>query len=138
MMAADWYAPAVLERAADLIATVGWCQGVSGLNTRGETIDPNDHDDGDVVAAWSIVSAIGGAILALGLPDIHTPEDQAIAALALSLIPRGELTLEDHDPLEPDQVQDAWLHALNDWNDVDGRTREQVVAALRNAALLGP
>lgn len=138
-MTDNWAGSTVLLRAADLIETVGWAQGVSGGRDAegGAVYAGNDPDDPDVIAAaWAPTGAIDEAAIILLGDDFSLGSDQAIAALGLSMTRDGHLSPSTET--DPDQLQDAWLNAIVEWNDEAGRTAAQVIDVLRRAAQLGP
>lgn len=138
-MSDNWAGSAVLYRAADLIETVGWAQGVTGgRDADGLAVYPgNDPGEPDVIAAaWAPIGAIEEAAMILLGDSFSLGSDQAIAALAPSMTRDGHLS--PRTETDPDQLQDAWLNAIVDWNDEARRTAAQVIDALKRAALLGP
>lgn len=99
----------VLLRAADLIESKGWCKDFSALDADLNEVDPWS----DSACVFCAVGAIE-SVAANGYADFDglTLSNGAIDRLSRALGARNVIR----------------------WNDEDGRTQEEVVAALRKAA----
>jgi hypothetical protein len=98
--------PAVLRAAADLIEPEGrWTQEVQARDASGEECGVLDDD----AVCWCIY----GALWHFGIP-VYGPEADAVETPLIQVIGADQ--------------------GIDQWNDVDGRTQAEVVAALRKAA----
>lgn len=100
----------VYERAADLLEEFGWCQGYAAVNA----------DECPVVpVSPSVVAFCAIGALTRAAADLNSAA--------------GTKRLCDYLGL-PQQGPANQPHPIAKWNDVSGRTRHEVVAALRGAA----
>jgi hypothetical protein len=102
----------VLSRAADLLEEFGWCQGALARDENG--------------------AAIGNAVMPACVVDPH-----AISFCYEGALRRAAFDFSG-DP-DGDLYEDAWYAGAGDpsWNDKPGRTKSEVVTALREAASRG-
>lgn len=128
-----------LDRAASWLADYEWHQGDYGVLLDGRAYDPHNEPGAPACKAC----ALGAIAAANGL----AVETEAFFAAAKDLVDHLGLTsyledLEDADSSIPlggvSHALDTMINDTANWNDADGRTKSEVIAALRAAAAGAP
>ena len=107
----------ILLEAADLLETVGWCQGSVAVDAEGEEVDVSD----DRARAYCASGALRRALL-----DVEGVLDGEYLAISnpvwrrlMGFLPR---------------TADNTIPSLPAWNDDPERTAEEVISTMRRAA----
>ena len=119
-------AHAVLLRAAELIETFGWCQKILAKGENGELFS--------VLSPTAAKFSLVGAIYRAGA-EKHNLQclDQTMNDAARICVRR--VLDRERQPIEYTaypRIKDT----IDGWNNVEGRTKEEVIAVLRDAAAL--
>ena len=112
----------VLREAADLIEKVGWCQEVDALDGRGIATTIWNPD----AVAWCATGAVGKVC---GV-DSHNPDAETDLDVIMAL-DRLTRFLPGNEDLREDAPATV---TVGSWNDTRGRTAEEVVRTMREAA----
>lgn len=109
----------VLHDAADILESIGWCQGGIARNAKGDEIE---------ISSSAVVEFCAmGAIHRAAWIECSGIEDKALSAFCDKLV---EWHKVKPDPRLIDNVENT----IGKWNDAKNRTKKQVVDMLRDVA----